>query len=54
MELTPEEEKIIRFLREKAMNFGKLALVITYHNGKIKNVGLTERYETLYLTGEKK
>ena len=54
MNLNPEEEKIIRFLREKAMNYGKLTITVTYQNGEIKTVGITERYETLSLTGEKK
>ena len=46
MNLTPEEEKIIRLLREK-LNFGKLTLCVTYQDYRIVNVGITERYETI-------
>ena len=52
MNLTPEEEKIIRFLRKK-LNFGKLTLAVTYQNHRIVNVGITERYETITMKDDR-
>ena len=52
MELTPEEEKIIKFLRKK-LNFGKLTLCVTYQDYRIVNVGITERYETITMKDDR-